>query len=179
MSGSSGRGRTMRPASAGVAFWLALAVGAWAVFDAARVDPIAGLRWGAAAVLLLWVLWVLLWRTSIRIRDDEIDVVNALRTWRIPWSRVEDVESRLQYVVVLDDGRSVTAWGSPAAGRGARGPRSGADLHLLANASSRSGGTGNRAPIVPSTAWWSLAIPAIAMVCFLASLALPTVDSGV
>jgi hypothetical protein len=165
MSESSGRGRTMRPVSAGVAFWLAVAIGAWATFDAARVHPIEGVRWGAVAVIVLWVLWALLWRPSIRIREDEIDVVNALRTWTIPWSRVEDVEARLQYVIVLDDGRAVTAWGSPFSGRATGNRRSGVDLRLLLNPTAA---TAEAAPIVRRTAWWSLAIPAATAVCLVA-----------
>jgi hypothetical protein len=166
---SPGRGRTLRPASAGVTFWLAVAIGAWAVFDAARVDPVEGLRWGAIAVLVLWVLWVLLWRPSIRIREDEVDVVNALRTWTIPWSRVQDVESRLQHVFVLDDGRAVTAWGSPSPGRGKGDRSNGVDLQLLVN---RTVPSGEPEPILRRTAWWSLAIPAVAIGCLLAAFAL-------
>src|SRR3954453_15981370 len=128
MSDNAARGRTLRPVSAGVAFWLAIVIGAWAVFDAARVDGVLGLRWGSAAAIILWVLWVVLWRPSIRIREDELEVVNALRTWTIPWSRVQDAESRLQHVFVLDDGRAVTAWGSPSPGRGKGDRSNGVDL---------------------------------------------------
>src|SRR3954453_23939601 len=168
MSDNAARGRTLRPVSAGVAFWLAVVIGAWAVFDAARVDPIEGLRWGSAAATILWVLWVVLWRPSIRISDDAIDVVNALRTWTIPWSRVQDVESRLQYVIVLDDGRAVTAWGSPFSGRATGNRSERVDLQLLVDPSA----TGEQAAILRSTAWWSLAIPAVAIGCFLVALTL-------
>lgn len=169
MGDSSERGRTLRPVSAGVSFWLAVAVGAYAAFDAARVDVISGLRWGAIVVIILWVLWLILWRPSIRIRDDEVDVVNALRTWTIPWSRVKDVESRLQYVFVLDDGRSVTAWGSPFSGRAGRTPRPGVDLRPLAG---RAAAAGEQAPVVRRTAWWSLTVPALGIACLAVALVL-------
>src|SRR3954453_5100628 len=174
MSDDAARGSTLRPVSAGGAFWLSVAIGVWGFFDAARGGSIEGLRWGSAAATILWVLWVVLWRPSIRISDDAIDVVNALRTWTIPWSRVQDVESRLQYVIVLDDGRAVTAWGSPFSGRATGNRSSGGDLQLLVD----HGATGGRATIVRSTAWWSLAIPAVAIGCFLVALVLATPDLG-
>jgi hypothetical protein len=174
-SGGSRRGRTLRPASAGVAFWLAVLIGGYAAFDAARVGLVPGLRWGGTVAVVLWVLWLVLWRPSIRIREDELDVVNALRTWTVPWSRVEDVESRLQYVIVLDDGRSITAWGSPASGRSARGVEVAAALRQFLNRSAASGGS---APIRRRTAWWSLTIPAVGTACLIVALTLPTFVSG-
>ncbi|WP_286276252.1 hypothetical protein [Naasia aerilata] len=175
MSSSAGRARVLRPASAGIAFWLGVAIAAWAVFDAARVGPAAGVRWGAIAVLVLWVLWVLLWRPSIRLRDDELVVVNAMRTWTIPWSRVRSVESRLQYVFVLDDGRAVTAWGSPALSRSRGAPGSGVDLQPLVSAPAP---TAEPAPILRRAAWWSLAIPAVAAVCLVAESVVSATASG-
>jgi hypothetical protein len=74
-------GRTLRPVSAAVGFWLAVAVGGWAALDAVLVEGLEGTRLAAVILLVLWVLWVLLWLPSIRIRENEIVVVNALRTW--------------------------------------------------------------------------------------------------
>ena len=165
MNTSRGNGRTLRPVSAAAAFWLAVAVGGWAAFDAVRVDGLAGTRWAAVILIVLWVLWVLLWLPSIRIRENEIVVVNALRTWTIPWSRVEDVRTRLQYVLALDDGRTVTAWGSPFSGRASGHSRADADILLLANPDA---GTGSKALVVRTTAWWSLSIPALAVVYLVA-----------
>lgn len=162
------RRRTLRPVSAGITFWLAVAIGVWAVSDAARGGPLVGLRWGAGAVLVLWVLWLVLWSPSLRIRDDRLEVVNGLRTWTIPWTRVEDVEARLQYVIVLDDGRAVTAWGSPFSGRATGNRATAVDLQPFIDR----GATGERPPIGRRTAWWSLAIPVAAVVCLTAALAI-------
>jgi hypothetical protein len=78
--------------------------GSWDVVLAA-VGPLA---------VLLWVLWVLTYRPSIRLDDDALTVVNPLRVTRVPWGEVADVRLRWQIVVEATDGRKVACWGGPS-----------------------------------------------------------------
>lgn len=170
MPASSDRGRTVRPVSAGVAFWLAAAIGVWATIDGYRTGPLIGLRWTTVVLLVLWVLWVALWRPCLRVRDDDVTVVNPLRTWTIPWARVVDVESRLQYVLVTDDGRRVTAWGSPnpsRPGRPGRDPMAERATAFVAPAAEAAEATRVR------TDWWVLAIPVVVLAALFMAFALP------
>ncbi|UFU14936.1 PH domain-containing protein [Curtobacterium sp. C1] len=64
--------------------------------------------------VLVWALWVLTFRPSIRLDDDALTVVNPLRETRVPWGAVADVRLRWQIVVETTEGRKVSCWGGPS-----------------------------------------------------------------
>ncbi len=64
--------------------------------------------------VLLWVLWFLTWRPSIRLDDTAVTIINPLRVTRVPWGEVADVRLRWQIVVETSDGRKVPCWGGPS-----------------------------------------------------------------
>jgi hypothetical protein len=68
------------------------------------------------ALLILFVSYATLVRPCVVITPTELRLVNILRTHRLPWARIEDVTSRFQLRVCLDDGRRITSWGAPSVG---------------------------------------------------------------
>jgi hypothetical protein len=103
-----------RPTSSLVAFWVLtgfciLLVGDAAVQGDWRLFGLAVAPGG----LLVWLGWLILYRPEVRFDSRRVVVVNPGRTSEIPWRHVTEVSQRLQIVVELDNGRKVTAWGSP------------------------------------------------------------------
>lgn len=102
----------MRGTSSVVAFWVGTAICAIVVGT-----PIV--RWDgrllafvlAPALLLLWLLWIVLYRPSIRYDAARAVVVNIGRTHTVPWGRVVVVQQRLGLDLRLDDGRIIGAVG--------------------------------------------------------------------
>jgi hypothetical protein len=103
-----------RPSSSLIAFWAVLGVavlflgdsvvrGNWHVVSLA-VAPIG---------LIVWAAWIFLYRPRISFDRDTIVVVNPGRILEIPWQRVSGVRQRFQILLELDDGSTVTCWGSP------------------------------------------------------------------
>jgi len=172
---SSDRGRTIRPVPAGVGFWAAVLIGGWAAIAAYESGVVVGLRWTGVVLLVLWLLWLVLWRPRLRVRDDDVTVVNPLRTWTVPWCRVVDVESRLQYVLVTDDGRRITALGTPSPSRPGRPGRDPLDERRHAFiASPRAADAGvEREPIRARFDWWVLAVPVVLLAALAIVVALP------
>ena len=81
------------------------------VFDAAgswlSLAPLAFVAVGA---------WALFWQPAVDIADDGVIVRNIVRTIRVPWSRIADVDTRYALTLELDSGRKVGAWAAPAPG---------------------------------------------------------------
>jgi hypothetical protein len=59
--------------------------------------------------------YCLFWAPLVRLSPAEIEIVNPLRTHRISWPAVEDVETRFSLAVRTRRGR-VTIWAAPAPG---------------------------------------------------------------
>jgi hypothetical protein len=96
--------------SSGLAAFLGLALlvdaavqGSWDVVLTA-VGPVA---------VVLWGIWVLMVRPSVRVASDDLTVVNPLRRIVVPWGRVEDVRMRYQILVETDEPGRLTCWGGP------------------------------------------------------------------
>lgn len=181
MPASSERGRTIRPVSAGIAFWAGAVIGGWAAVDAYRGGALVGLRWTLIVLLVLWALWIVLWRPRLTVRDDEVTIVNPVRTWTIPWHRVVDVESRLQYVIVTDDERRITAWGSPSPsrpGRPGRQPQA-ERMQAFIPPQPPPGGVADREQIRVTTDWWVVGIPVVLAAVLVVVLAIPLPVTGV
>lgn len=116
-------GRTLRSTSSIVSFGLSVILVVFLFGDAA-VRGSWGLvaRWLPLAVFLLWCLWVLLCRSSVRVERGALVVTNMLRSHTVPWSRVESIDYRPQLRLQLDDGHRLDCWGGPTVGRaGLRG----------------------------------------------------------
>ena len=106
--------RVPRPLSSLIGFW------AVAIFAALLVgDTLVGLHWAAfftwlvPAALVVWLLWLVLYRPIILFDNSHIVVVNPFRIVEAPWGHVTAVRQRLQIMLDLDDGKTVTCWASP------------------------------------------------------------------
>lgn len=60
--------------------------------------------------------WALFWQPAVDVTGDAVVVRNILRTVRVPWSRIVNVDTRYALTLELDSGRKVGAWASPAPG---------------------------------------------------------------
>lgn len=56
--------------------------------------------------------WALFWRPSIAITPADVELVNVLRTVRVTWPAIQDVETRWALTLVTASGR-YTAWAAP------------------------------------------------------------------
>ena len=102
----------MRATSSVVAFWVTTAICVVVV-----ATPLV--RWDdrvlafviGPALLLVWVLWLVLYRPSVRYDAVRAVVVNIGRTHVVPWGHVVVVQQRLSLDLRLDDDRIVRAVG--------------------------------------------------------------------
>lgn len=112
---------TLRATSSLISFWCAVGLAVFLMGDAAvrgRWDIVG--RWLPTALLVLWVLWLFLYRSSVTLKADRLVVTNLARVHDIPWSRVDAVVDVPQLIVELDDSTRVICWGGPFSGRAAR-----------------------------------------------------------
>ena len=102
-------------------FVRALSVVTWVLLALALVgtvadDPAGALRWLPVLALAAAVVFVLFWRPSVEVDDDAVTVRNLVRDVRIPWRRLDAVDTR--YSLRLESGdRRYSAWAAPAPGR--------------------------------------------------------------
>lgn len=68
--------------------------------------------WAAAIAVTIWAVY---WRPRVVIRDEEVQLVNILRTVSIPWTAIRSVDTKWTLTLVTDDGR-FAAWASPGPG---------------------------------------------------------------
>jgi len=108
--------------------WVVLAAG---LVLTAVDDPASGLRWLPFVALGATVVYVLFWRPSVEVDDDAVTVRNLVRDVRVPWERLDSVDTR--YALTLHSGdRKVSAWAAPAPGRAAALRQSRRDAQALA-----------------------------------------------
>jgi len=105
---------TFRATSTVVSFWVAVGFAAVlvgdAVFRGAWQTVVAFLP---PVLLVLWVLWLVMWRTSVKAQPDRVIVTNLVRIHDVPWSRVAEVRQRGQVTLELDDSQQLLCWGGP------------------------------------------------------------------
>jgi hypothetical protein len=106
---------TMRSTSGVVAFWIAVVVlvavvgttvvrGDWGLF--AFVLP--------PSLLMIWLLWLVLYRPVVRYDDTRVTVTNIGRVHVMPWARVTGVRQRFGLEFSLEGvARPLTAWAVP------------------------------------------------------------------
>jgi hypothetical protein len=96
-----------------VVTWALLAV---VLVATAAADPLDGLRWAPVLALVAALAYAMFWRPSVEVDDDAVTVRNVVRDVRVPWQRLESVDTR--YSLMLEaGGRRYAAWAAPAPGR--------------------------------------------------------------
>jgi hypothetical protein len=73
-------------------------------------------RWAWPVVLLGWGAWLLYLRPFVRVSEGFVEVSNIVRTYRVPWSDIETIESRFALTIRTRSGRTIRAWAAPAPG---------------------------------------------------------------
>ena len=63
-------------------------------------------------LLVAWTVYIVLWLPRLILQPDGLTVVNGLRTHRIPFNVVEDVNVG-HSVSISADGRKIVSWGAP------------------------------------------------------------------
>lgn len=105
-----------RPAAVRVLSVIAWTLLAGSLAATAWRDPADGLRWLPVVALAASVVYALFWRPSVEVDDDAVTVRNVVRDVRVPWSRLDAIDTR--YALSLHaEGRRYTAWAAPAPGR--------------------------------------------------------------
>jgi len=80
-------------------------------------DGVAGLlAWSWPVVAFGWLAWLLYIRPSVTLTDGFVEIRNPLRTHRVPWGDIIDVESRYALSITTTDRRVIRAWAAPAPG---------------------------------------------------------------
>jgi hypothetical protein len=103
-----------RPSSSLIAFWAVVAVGVLFLGDSiVRGNGHVFALGFAPVALVVWAVWMALYRPRISFDSDHVVVLNPGRVLDIPWQRVSVVRQRFQVLLELDDGSTVTCWGSP------------------------------------------------------------------
>jgi len=107
--------RTFRASSGPVALVIGSALALFLLGDA-----VARAGWGQMlllapwVLLVLWVVYVNSFASSVRIDDDGVIVQNLLRRIEFGWQRVRGVDLRWQLVFSLDEGKDLPCYGGPA-----------------------------------------------------------------
>jgi hypothetical protein len=110
------RETVLRPRTGqGLAVVVVVICAAGLVGFALRGDGTTLLRAMAPLGLVAFGSYALFWAPNVRITPADIELVNPLRTIRIAWPAVEEIETRWSLVVVAGDKR-YPAWAAPREG---------------------------------------------------------------
>ncbi|MFC5380210.1 PH domain-containing protein [Aquipuribacter nitratireducens] len=99
-----------------------LAVAWWVLAGVLVVDLVANgtltsvLLGGGVLALASAVVHALFWRPAVRVDRGGVELVNVWRTVRLPWSTLEDLDTRWALTLTAA-GRRWSSWAAPASGR--------------------------------------------------------------
>lgn len=79
-------------------------------------DAAVGITALPMLALLAFAMWAAYWRPSVRIDDDAVTIENVFRTLRVPYTRIDRIDTRFALTVFTSRGR-IAAWAAPAPGR--------------------------------------------------------------
>jgi len=103
-------------------FGLVLTVLVWAVCAAALVTIVVTGRWadlgryGALALLVAYVMWLLFWSPSVTIALSGVAVRNLLRVHEVSWPAIQRVDTKYA-LTLFTPKRKIVAWAAPAPSR--------------------------------------------------------------
>lgn len=152
--GARGGTRTLRALSSQITFWVAAVVVAYLFVDAVVRAGLVALRWMPPALLIVWMLWLLLIHSSVRLEPGRLVIRNAARTHEIPWAHVAAILPGPQLYVETTEARRIACLGAPFPRRPGRS-RPGSDQRtdpqdefIDALDTARAGGSSSAAPVV-------------------------------
>ena len=95
----------------------AIAVCVTALVFMAVSDGLGSLaRWGWPIVLVAWLAYLLYVHPRVTVTDGFVEVRNLVRTHRVPWGDVDEVDSRYALTITTRSGARIRAWAAPAPG---------------------------------------------------------------
>jgi len=103
-------------------FGLVITVLVWAVCAVAVVTMVVTGRWadlaryGALAVLVGYVVWLLFWSPSVTIAPSGVAVRNLLRVHDVSWPAIQNIDTKYA-LTLMTKARKVVAWAAPAPSR--------------------------------------------------------------
>lgn len=77
--------------------------------------PEDALRAAPFLALVVTVCWALFWRPCVVVDDSGVEIVNVLRTTKVPWPAIRAVDTKWSLTLITAYGR-LTAWAAPAPG---------------------------------------------------------------
>ena len=98
-----------------------LAIGIWAISAAIAVslfaiDRPSQLAYLVPLAVVNLLVWEGLWRPTLVIKDDGVEVTNPFRDIRIPWSALVNVDTKFA-LTLFTPGRKFEVWIAPSPGR--------------------------------------------------------------
>lgn len=104
-----------RPRGGVILAVIAIAVCAVGLISLSVTDGLPGvLQWGAPIVAFAWLAWLLYIWPCVQMTDGFVEIRNVLRTFRVPWGDIADVDSRFALTISTHDARRIRAWAAPA-----------------------------------------------------------------
>ncbi|SMY12971.1 hypothetical protein BJEO58_02579 [Brevibacterium jeotgali] len=94
-----------------------------AVLIVLQVPATAAVSMLGLPVFISVLAWACYLRPRATLRPDGVLVVNILRTYDVPFSRIVDIDRRLGVTLETDSGQRIGVWALPDSGRRARRER--------------------------------------------------------
>ena len=108
---------TFRPRGGLILAVIALVICAIGLIGLTLAEGAEGLlAWFWPIAAFAWGVWLLYINPCVTVTEGFVEIRNILRTHRVPWGDVEDIESRYALTVMTRDGRRIRAWAAPAPG---------------------------------------------------------------
>lgn len=124
---------TYRSGSAAAVLVLSAVVAVALLVDAAvRGGVLTALLLAPWVLLAVWGVYLVSFASFVRTDADGLTVQNFLRRTRVPWSQVAEIEFHYQLRITTREGRRLSCWGGPAAGRPPRRPVGGPEDRIPA-----------------------------------------------
>ncbi len=106
----------LRPRFGRVLSAVVIAVCAAAAVTVVIQSPTAGVQAVPLLALFAFAMWAGYWRPAVRVDDDAVIVENVFRTIRVPFTRIQRIDTRFA-LTLYTPGMRVAAWAAPAPGR--------------------------------------------------------------
>ena len=96
-----------------IAIWVLAGLALVAMLTQGGIEGlIRGATWALLPALLVWALF---WRPCVIVDDGGVELINVVRTIRLPWPSITEVDTRWALTLHTAYGR-YAAWAAPASG---------------------------------------------------------------